>query len=67
MFREQNTHTEPCLFCQTCQMCCSYYHALALVTYIYTHAMIPSFQVSDKAALEKQIRSGRCTLGPKNC
>jgi len=47
-------------------MRCSYYGALALVTHIHTQAMIASFQVSDKVALEKQIHRGRCTLGPKN-
>lgn len=39
---------------------------ISAVTHIYTRAVIAAFQVSDKAALEKQIRSGRCTLGPKN-
>lgn len=65
VFREQNTHTENLVY-QTLQMCCGHYHALALVTYICTQVMIASFQVSDKAALEKQIHSGVSTLGPKN-
>lgn len=63
---EGTKHTSrACRCCQPSE-CCSHYRALALVTHIYTQAMIAAFQVSDKAALEKQIRSGRCTLGPKN-
>lgn len=59
------THIQNLVY-QTLQMCCGHYHALALVTYICTQVMIASFQVSDKAALEKQIHSGVSTLGPKN-
>lgn len=66
VFREHSMDTELPAFCPTCWLCCSCCHAVTLTAYTHTQAVTASFPVSDGAALEEQILSGRCTLGPKN-